>query len=158
MNSKRLFMTALFVGLFSFGAAQAQGPAGAGQRPPAGPGGGQGGPEQFARLLGLTDAQKAQIKTIHEQAETASKPYHEQLEPLHEQMRTLTHAATFDEAAARALLTKMSQLETELHLIHARTENAIYNLLTPEQKARLDELHKMMEGREQGRPRPNGRP
>ena len=46
MNSKRFFMMALFVGLFSFGTAQAQGPGG---RPPGGPGG-PGGPEQFARF------------------------------------------------------------------------------------------------------------
>lgn len=151
MNSKRFFVMALFLGLFSFGAAQAQGPGGG--RP-----GGPGGPppprgiEEFARLLNLTEAQKTQIKTIREQAEAAAKPYHDQLEPLHEQEAKLTHAATFDEAAVRALAVKVAQLETELHVIHARAENAIFNLLTPEQKVKLEELHKMMEERGPGRP------
>ena len=157
MDSKRFFLMALFLGLISFGAALAQGPGGG--RPPGGPGAPPpppgGGIEQFARVLNLTDAQKAQIKTIHEQAATAAKPYHEQLEPLHEQVGKVTQAATFDEASVRALFTKMAQLETELQIIHTRAENAIYHLFTPEQKAKLEELHKLMEARG---PRPNGRP
>ena len=155
MNSKRFFVMALFSGLFSLGAVQGQGPGGG--RP-----GGPGGPppprgsEEFARLLNLTEAQKAQSRTIREQAAAAAKPYHEQLEPLHEQTEKLTHAATFDEAAVRALAAKVAQLETELHVIHSRAENATFNLLTPEQKAKLEELHKMMQAREPGRP--GGRP
>ncbi len=124
---------------------------------------GQGGPgggnmeARFARVLNLTEAQKAQIKALREQAQTASQPYLEQLKPLAEQARALIEAPTFDEAAARALAVKMSQLQTELHIIRAKTEAAIYNLLTPEQKAKLAELRKAMEENQDGPPNGGGR-
>ena len=119
---------------------------------------GQGGPgrgpnieERFARVLDLTDTQKAQIKTLREQAQTATKPYFEQIKPLREEMKTLTEAPAFDETAARALAQKMAQIQIEIHLIQAKTESAIAQLLTSEQKAKLDEMHKMRQ--ERGGPR-----
>lgn len=120
-----------------------------------GQGGGPGGgnvEDRFARLLSLTDAQKTQIKNLREQAQTASKPYFEQIKPITEQMHKLIEAPAFDEAAARALAQKMSQLQTEIHLIQAKTEAAIYQLLTPEQKAKLVELRKAMEDGQGGPP------
>lgn len=153
MISKQYFIIALFLALVTF--AIAQPPQGPRSNRPEGRPEGPRGPERLAQLLGLTDAQKTQIRAIREQAETAAKPLHEQLEPLHEQRKTLTHAAAFDAAAVRALLTKLSALEVELEFIHARTENAIYNVYTPEQKAKLAELHKVMEERGPRGPRPN---
>ena len=120
-----------------------------------GPGGNGNFEEHFAQLLGLTDAQKTQIKNLREQAATASKPYFEQIKPITEQMQKLIEAPTFDEAAARVLAQKMGQVQTEIHIIQARTESAIYQLFTPEQKAKLAELHKMMEERGPRGPRPN---
>lgn len=125
--------------------------------------GGQGGPgggdmeDRFARLLNLTDAQKTQIKNLREAAQTASKPYFEQIKPITGQMRQLIEAPTFDEAAARALAAKMSQLQIEVHIIQAKAEAAIYTLLTPEQKAKLAELRKAMEDGQGGPPNGGGR-
>lgn len=94
------------------------------------------------RELNLTDAQKQQIKTLREKQRTDSESYHEQLREIGEQMRPLVEAASFDEAAVRALLAKEAQLETELKLIRIRTDNAVFNVLTAEQKAKLDELRR----------------
>lgn len=94
------------------------------------------------RQLNLTDAQKQQIKTLREKQRTDSESYHDQLEGIREQMHPLVDAATFDEAAVRALLAKEAQLETELKLIRIRTDNAVFNVLTAEQKAKLDELRR----------------
>lgn len=116
-----------------------------------GPGGGPDIEERFARVLDLTDTQKAQIRTLREQAQTATKPYFEQIKPLREEMETLTEAPAFDESAARALAQKMVQIQIEIHLIQAKTESAIAQLLTPEQKARLGEMRKMRQ--ERGGPR-----
>jgi protein CpxP len=125
----------------SVGSALAQHPGGPGGGfPGRGPGGPGGFTERFARLLGLTDAQKAQIQTIREESRTASTTYFEQLRPLHEQLRALVEAGTFDAAAARNLVSQISQLQLELQVINARAESAIYNLLTAEQKAKLAEL------------------
>lgn len=153
MIGKHYFLIALLLALVTFVIAQPP----QGQGPRGGRPDGPPGPERLAQLLGLTEAQKTQIKAIHEQAETAAKPLHDQLAPLHEQMETLTHAATFDAAAVRVLLTKLSALEVELEFIHTRAENAIFNLYTPEQKAKLEALHKMMEERGPRGSRPNNR-
>ncbi len=118
-----------------------------------------GGPPEFIeRMLDLTDAQKEQIKAIRERAAEASKPHHEALKPLMEQAHALTEAATFDEAAVRALALQMSPIQLELHVIQARAQAETRNVLTAEQKAKLAEMRKMMEGRG-GRPGgPGGRP
>lgn len=123
---------------------------------------GQGGPgggnmeDRFARLLSLTDAQKTQIKNLREQAQTASKPYFEQIKPITEQMQKLIEAPAFDEAAARTLAAKMAQVQTEIHIIQAKTEAAIYQLLTPEQRAKLAELRKAMQDGQDGPPNGGG--
>ncbi len=162
----------LIIGSCVFAVAQPPWVRGGGQGGPGGPGqGGPGGPasggnmeDRFARLLSLTDAQKMQIKNLRDQAQTASKPYFEQIKPITEQMQKLIEAPAFDEAAARALASKMTQLQTEIHIIQARAESAIYQLLTPEQKAKLAELRKaMQEGQGSppigsGRRGPFGRP
>ena len=51
----------------------------------------------------------------------------------------------------------MMQLQIEIHLIQAKTEAAIHQLLTPEQKAKLAELRKAMgEGQRGGPPSGGG--
>jgi protein CpxP len=103
---------------------------------------------RFADLLGLTTAQKEQIAALRDQAERASETYVTQLAALHEQLRALIEAAAFNESAVRALAAQMSTVQTELSVIQARTESAIYNLLTAEQKAKLAELHKKAPGQQ----------
>jgi protein CpxP len=112
---------------------------------PGGPGGrrGPGGPGGEGRMfahLNLTDDQKAQMKSLHEKAWADSKPYMEQLRAIHEQMRQLTESGQFNEDAVRALATRQAQAETELTVIRVRTQVAVFNLLTPEQKAKMKEM------------------
>ncbi|MFN0085451.1 MAG: Spy/CpxP family protein refolding chaperone [Blastocatellia bacterium] len=89
------------------------------------------------RGIDLTEEQKSQIKVLHEQSRESARPLHEQLKPIYEQMQALIRSGDFNEGAARALATQQAQLMTELTVIHARTEAAVFNLLTPEQKAKL---------------------
>lgn len=153
MNRKTSFLVVGLITILFLMTGNAQPP-----RPDGPPGGGRpGGIERFTRVLGLTDAQLTQIKTIRENARTAGEPIANQIEPLHEQMEALIQASTFDEAAVRALDAKIAALSANLHVIQARAENATYNLLTAEQKAKLAELRKHMEGRPNGGPG-NGRP
>lgn len=121
----------------------------AGQPGPGGPGG-PGGDRVFERL-NLTDAQKQKIETLREQQRNESETHHEQLQGLREQMRAIVEASSFDEAAARTLLAKEAQAMTELNLIRLRTDNAIHNVLTAEQKAKLDELRRNQRGTGYGR-------
>jgi len=164
---KAIFLAALFT-CISVGSAFAQRPGGMGGGPVGGGpvgggpvggpvgGGPQGGGEFIVRLagvLGLTEAQLIQIRTIQQNAATAAQPYAEQLKPLFEQAHALTEASMFNEAALRALHLQMAPLQLEIHLIQARAHSEIYNLLTAEQKAKLAELRQIMQA---GGGRPGG--
>ncbi len=148
MNLKRMntlcnaLMICLLSGSLTIALAQRPGGPGGPGGPPAG-----GPPDFLERLLDLTDAQKEQIKAIRERAAEASKTHHEALKPLMEQEHALTEAAAFDEAALRALAAQMSPIQTELQVIQARAQAETHQVLTAEQKAKLAEMRKRMEGR-----------
>lgn len=114
-----------------------QGPS-PGQRGP----GGQGGGDRMFERLNLTEAQKQKIESLRERQHADAEQYHEQLQSLHEQMRAIVEAGTFNEAAARSLLAKEAQIEVELKLLRIRTDNAIHNTLTAEQKTKQDDLRR----------------
>lgn len=127
----------------AFVACAQQGPGGHQPPPPGqrGPEGPDGGDKVFERL-NLTEAQKQKIESLREKQHSDSQQYQEQMQSLHEQMRAIVEAGSFDEAAARALIAKESQAMSELNLIRVRTDNAVHNTLTAEQKAKLDELRR----------------
>jgi len=75
-----------------------------------------------------------------ENARTASTQYHEQMMANHGATKAIVEDPNFNEAAARQLIAKKTQLMTELNLIRLRTDNAIYNLLTADQKARFEQV------------------
>lgn len=118
-------------------------------RGPGGRGGPRGGDRIF-RQLDLTDAQKTQIKALHEKQRDEAKANHDQLRAIREQMRPLIENSAFDETAVRALLAKETQLMTEMQVVDARTRNAVFNLLTTEQKAKLAELRSKREAHRGG--------
>ena len=124
------------------------GPFGHGPRGPGGPGG-------LGPLVGLnlTDAQKEQIKQIHES-------FAEQTKALRDQMRTLHKGqsdpmSNFDEAAVRAAAEARAKVQVEMEVAHARMMSQIANVLTAEQRAQMAERHK--HGRN-GPPRPPAPP
>ena len=56
-------------------------------------------------------------------------------------MHTLVTAEKFDEAAVRQLAEKMAQESINRQVEMAKIRNQMYNLLTPEQKAQLNERY-----------------
>lgn len=112
-----------------------------GQRGPGGPGGPRGEERMFERL-NLTGEQKQKIETLREKQHDDAEQFHQQMQGMGEQMRAIVESCNFDEAAARALLAKEAQIEAELKLLRIRTDNAILNLLTAEQRTKLDELRR----------------
>ena len=109
-----------------------------GQRGPSGP----GGEDRMFERLNLTAEQKQKIETLRDQQHEAAEPYHNQLRDLREQMSAIVEASTFNETAARAVIAKEVQIEAELKLIRVRTDNAVHNQLTAEQKAKLEEIRR----------------
>jgi Spy/CpxP family protein refolding chaperone len=116
-----------------------------------GPGGGEG---MMFRNLDLTNEQNDQIKKLHEAEKAASETIREQLKTIHEQLRTATKDGAFNESAVRTLLAQTQQPELELEVLHLKTRTAIYNLLTPAQKAKLTESQPARERNHDGPPPP----
>lgn len=94
----------------------------------------------FTDYLDLTDAQQAQVKDILAKEKPAMKPLMQQMAQGHQQLREPTMAGAFDEAKVRALATQQSQTMTEMIVQKARIESEMIQLLTPEQKTKLNEF------------------
>jgi Spy/CpxP family protein refolding chaperone len=104
------------------------------------------GPEMIdhmAGVLNLTDAQKSQLKTLLEAGQAAAEPIRQKMEDLHKQLESATVNGQFDEAQVRALATQLGQLTTETIVEHERIKAKCYSILTAEQRAKADEMHKL---------------
>lgn len=90
--------------------------------------------------LSLTDRQKEQVRALADKARTDSEQFFEELKTADAQLRLLVESGNFDEEKARGILNNKSQVAVELELIRLRTDAAILNLLTAEQKTQLAQL------------------
>ena len=109
--------------------------------------------EHMARELNLTDAQKAQVKTIMESAESSSQGTREKLEEVHKQIEAATANGQFDETQVRTLASQQAQLEADMMVEHLRAKSKVFAILTAEQRTKAEEMHKRM-----GPPRHMGPP
>jgi Spy/CpxP family protein refolding chaperone len=117
---------------------------------PGGPGGRMGGPMAGGPAIrevmrDLTDAQRQQIRAIHDKHAT-------QIEPLFERARTareaLDNAATSGNAGnLQALSIEVGNAETELVFAQAQVQSEVFNVLTAEQKQKIAERRKQMQER-----------
>ena len=143
-------------GLCELSAIAAQ--SGQGQRqqgpPPQGRRDGTGGEGMLFALLDLTSEQKDQIEKIHDAEKVAAQPIHEQLKTIHDQLHAATKDGAFNESVIRSLLSQTQQPELELEILHIKTHTAIFNVLTPAQKAKLIELQAKLEKQHDGPPPP----
>ncbi|MFZ4628229.1 MAG: Spy/CpxP family protein refolding chaperone [Blastocatellia bacterium] len=106
--------------------------------------------QQFFRDLDLTEEQRAQMRSLREQSREESQPILRQLRDLQKERRQLIQSNTFNEEAARSLVNRESELRSALSLNRTASQHAVYNLLTPEQKAKLaDRAAKAAETRAQ---------
>jgi protein CpxP len=88
--------------------------------------------------LNLTDAQKAQIKQLHQSFDDNTKSLREQLRAKHEELRQAEAGSTFNEALATQKLTEAASLEAKLMGAEFNLRQQTLSVLTPEQKAQLD--------------------
>jgi len=95
----------------------------------------------FGRALDLTDAQRAQIKSIMETERAKNAPLREQLAANRRAMNDATKAGTFNEEQFRALAQQAQAAHVELAVSRAKVQSTIYNtVLTAEQRAKADEF------------------
>jgi protein CpxP len=125
-------------------------PGGFGHRGPGGP----NGPGEFWPLAGLnlTDAQKEQIKKIHESFDESTKALRDQMRTLHDNDTADPLSGNFDEATFRSAAEARAKVQVEMEVQHAKMMSQVVSILTTEQKAQLSERHEQM--RRMGPPPP----
>lgn len=120
------------------------------------PGGMPPGPppsERIGAALGLTEQQKASWDAARQNIMTASKPARDQARALHQELEALLNQANADPAAVGQKMIELHALRQQLRASHEAMENALAALLTPEQKAKLDEMKAAHRGHRGGPPR-----
>lgn len=103
-----------------------------------GPGGGRMGGFAF-RNLDLTDAQKAQMKSIRESHQQNLKPLMEQIRTKRQEIRQASADGTFNEAVVAQKLSEIAPLEAKLMGERAKVHREMLSMLTAEQKAKLEQ-------------------
>ena len=95
----------------------------------------------MAKQLNLTDAQKAQIKTIMQAQKATMRPLMQQLAQNRLDTLNATASGAFDQAKVQALATQRAQIMSQLEVQKAQIHSQIYNqVLTSDQKATADQL------------------
>ena len=91
---------------------------------------------KFAEKLGLTDAQKQQIKEIHQADRQANKALFEQFRAKKQELRTLRQN---NDPNAESVKAEVKSLHQQLRAAKKATRDKIYStVLTPDQRAQVD--------------------
>lgn len=120
------------------GAGQGHGPRGFGR----GMGFGPGLPplRMLAVALDLTEAQQEQARAILEAHKTELQQLRERGRTAHEQVRSAVEAPAVNEAAIRAAVDAASKIQADAAVAHAKIRQEVFNILTPEQRAKAEQL------------------
>jgi len=94
----------------------------------------------FSHYLDLTDAQQTQVQQILAKDKPSLEPLMQQMHQGRQQMRQLIESGSFDETKARALISQQTETMTELAVQKAKVESDLYQVLTAEQKTKLDQF------------------
>jgi Spy/CpxP family protein refolding chaperone len=96
--------------------------------------------ERMAAELGLTDQQKTQIQQILQNEKANVQPLREQLRNQHQQMLAATRGGAFDEPQVRTIANQQAQTQANLMVEREKVKAEIYKVLTPDQRAKADQL------------------
>jgi len=126
------------------------GPHAGGPGRPGGPRGRMGGPMGGAFgfrevMRDLTDAQREQVKAIHERHAERIRPLAERANAAREAVNNAVMSG--NEGNLQALSIEVGNAETELTFEQAQVQSEIFKVLTAEQKQKIAERRKQMEAR-----------
>jgi len=114
-----------------------------------GPGGPMGMLPMLGRRLDLTDAQKDQIKTIADSHKEDWKSLAERARAAHGALNQAVTADTVDEALIRQRSADVAAADADMAVARAKVHAEVVQILTPEQKAKLQSLRPEMKNRGQ---------
>jgi protein CpxP len=122
-------------------AAAAPGP-GHGRRGFGGMGFGPGLPplRMLAVALDLTEAQQQQAQAILDAHKAELQQLRERGRTAHEQVRAAVEAPALNEAAIRSAVDAQSKVQADAAVLHAKIRQVVFNILTPEQRAKAEQL------------------
>jgi len=100
-------------------------------------------------MLDLSDAQQTQIKQIYQSGKASLKPLWSQERESRLAMIKLVTSGAFDPAKATAIATQESQVRAQLEVEHAKLAAQAYEVLTTDQKTKLNEFLAKREQRAQ---------
>lgn len=106
-----------------------------------GPGGDDDGPDRGMPPRGpqLTEAQQDKLFALHHAAEPARRERGKAMRHAHEALREMAESGKFDDAKAAALAQTIGQAAAADALDHARDQAQFLALLTPEQRATMQQ-------------------
>lgn len=147
MNRVRsLAIIGVLAGALATGSLLAQSPADSGPGR-SGRGGGFGGFGGFGRGgglelrgLNLTDAQRQQIRTLHDQHREQTQAAATRLRTAMEAQQKAVETVPVNEGAIRATTQELAEAQTEVAIERAKLHASVFALLTPEQKEQAAKL------------------
>ena len=109
-------------------------------------GGPMGGAFAFREVMrDLTDAQREQVKAIHERHADRIRPIAERAHTAREALNNALLSG--NDGNLQALSIEIGSAETELTFAQAQVQSEIFKVLTAEQKQQIAERRKQMEAR-----------
>jgi Spy/CpxP family protein refolding chaperone len=106
--------------------------------------------EPMLGRLDLTEAQRAQVRSLVEAQRAAIDPVLERARTAREALQDAITASTVDEAAIRARSAELASAEADLAVARARLHADITKILTPEQRTELEQNRSRRAERMQG--------
>jgi len=91
------------------------------------------------RQLDLTDAQHEQVKAVMQKEHSTMKPLMLQVHQMQTQLKQYSEG-TYDDAKVQALVAQQAQTLVQLKVQETRIHSEIFQLLTPDQQAKLKEI------------------
>lgn len=101
----------------------------------------------LAKMLNLTDNQKKEIFSIRLDERAKMKPMFESLKEGHKQLAALVKSDKFDEAKAQSIAKGQAAILANIIVEKARMRSRMYAVLTPEQRTKLEQIHKSWKDR-----------
>jgi Spy/CpxP family protein refolding chaperone len=102
--------------------------------------------DHVAQVLNLTDSQKEQARTIFQNVQQSAQPIRQELKQNREKL-TAAAKASNSEADIQRLATEQGRLLGKLIAIRTVGSAKFYQVLTPEQRVKADQMHEQFRQR-----------